>query len=186
MDTSVRNTPVLPDSECAISWSAVIAGALVAFSLSALFNLLNTGLGLVTFPNSFVALTTLSIGGYIWLILCGIIAMYLAGYVAGSINRHHHAGSACGGWLHGFLAWSLALLLFVIIASHFAQAGAHSLAAAQESTNLTVVGDHAITQERAVEAANMLGGVTLGVFFSFLLGAIAAGLGGYMGAKRGR
>jgi uncharacterized integral membrane protein len=186
MDTTVRSTPVSDSSRCAVSWSAIIAGALVAFSLSVLFNLLNTGLGLVTFPESFRALATLTIAGYLWLIICGIVAMFLAGFVAGKVYRHYSA-SPCGGGLHGFLAWSLALLLSVIIASHFASASAQSAAVANQSTHTDMairIGDRSLAEQRAEQAADILGGATLGIFFIFLIGAAAATAGGHFAAKK--
>lgn len=184
MDTSVRDNST--HHCCAVSWSAIIAGALVAFSLSVLFRLLNTGLGLVTFPESFHAPASLSILAYVWLIICAIVAMFCAGYVAGKIFRHH-SSSSCGGFIHGFLAWSLALLLSIMIAAHFAQAGAHVLAAnVAESTNVeaNATQNDATSEQRTEHAATVLGGVTLGIFFLFLIGAASASLGGYVGAKR--
>lgn len=183
MDTTVRSTPVSDSTRCAVSWSAIIAGALVAFSLSALFNLLNTGLGLVTFPESFRALATLTIAGYLWLIICGIVAMFLAGYVAGKIYSHYSA-TPCGGGLHGFLAWSLALLLSVMIASHFASASAQSTAVANQHDRNEIavhIGDKGLAAEHA---ADILGGATLGIFFIFLIGAAAATIGGHIAAKK--
>lgn len=186
MDTTVRSTTVSDSTNCAVSWSAIIAGALVAFSLSALFNLLNAGLGLVTFPESFHSLATLTIAGYIWLIICGIVAMFLAGYVAGKIYRHY-ALATCGGGLHGFLAWSLALLLSVIIASHFVSASAQSAAVANQNTRTDMavrIGDRGLAEQRAEQAAEALGGATLGIFFIFLIGAVAATAGGHIAAKK--
>lgn len=189
MDTPVRNNTVAGPNRCAVSWSAIFAGALVAFALSALFNLLNAGLGLVVFPESFRALTALSIAGYIWLIICGIIAMFIAGLVAGKVYRHY-SPSACGGGLHGFLAWSVALLLTVIVAAHFAHATAETAAAGAKenrtaiSTQVDENTDSETAKDRAENAADVLGGATLGVFFIFLLGAAAATAGGYVGARK--
>lgn len=181
MDTSVRSNTVVTDrSLCAVSWSAIIAGALVAFSLSTLFHLLNAGLGLVSFPESFRALTTVTIAGYIWLIVCGIIAMFLAGLVAGKIYRHF-SPSACSGALHGFLAWSLALLLSVFVAAHFVNSAAQVANANANANDITVrVGDRSVNEDRTEQAANVLGGASLGIFFVFLLGAAAATAGGYL------
>jgi hypothetical protein len=185
MDTSVRtNTTPVNTTGCAVSWSAIFAGALVAFSLSVLLNLLNTGLGLITFPSFLGAIATLSIGGYIWLLICGIVAMFIAGFVAGKVYRHFST-SSCGGALHGFLAWSLALLLSLVVVAHFLQAGAHTLAAAKETTSVNVdVADHTIDAQKTETAVTALGAVTTGVFFTFLLGAVAATFGGYIGSKR--
>jgi hypothetical protein len=168
-----------PRSCCLVSWSSIIAGALVAFSLSALLNLLNTGLGLMAFPETFRSMLGVSAGGYIWLIICAIVAMFLAGLVAGHLARHR--GGAYGA-LHGFLAWSLALLLTVTIAVHIiAPATAASQANADRAENSRMMDQQSVSQvEQAAEAA---GTATLGIFFIFLVGAISAGVGGFVGAK---
>lgn len=186
-DDKLARTP----GHCSLSWSAVIAGALVAFSLSVLFNLLNAGLGLVSFPESFRGFGVLSAGAYIWLIICAIVAMFIAGWVAGRIVRHF--AGACYGFLHGFLAWSLALLFTIFIAAHFAHAAAAAAAARSAVENRP---EAARVVERATapdtttadnvtieQAADIAGTTTLGIFFIFLLGALAAGVGGYVGAK---
>ncbi len=185
MDTVIRDDKLArTPGTCCVSWSAIIAGALVAFSLSALLNLLNAGLGLVAFPESFRALTGVTAAGYIWLVICGIIAMFLAGWVAGKIVRHY--AGACYGALHGFLAWSLALLLTVYLAAHFAHASAD--AADRTTVDNRVEATRIIDQHdaaRAEQAADVAGGITLGIFFIFLIGAAAATAGGYVGSKNG-
>jgi hypothetical protein len=183
--TVIDNTTVRP--HCGVCWSAIFAGALVAFALGALFNLLNTGLGLVTFPESFRASVALSIGGYIWLIICGIIAMFIAGFVAGKIFRRSTEGGSCGGFLHGFLAWSLALLLSLLIAAHFAHIAAPAFANAKtENTAVATNQNEAapLNQRELQQAADVLGGATLGIFIIFLIGALSAGVGGYVAARR--
>lgn len=184
MDTVRDNSISGARANCAVSWSAVIAGALVAFSLSVLFNMLNAGLGLVAFPESFRALGTLGMGGYFWLIICGIIAMFIAGWVAGKVYSFFSA-SSCGGVLHGFLAWSLALLISLIVAAHFAQASAQAAAAAKLDNRVdsTRSMEQPATTATTEDAADMLGSASLGIFFIFLLGAAAASVGGYVGAR---
>lgn len=181
-------TTIHKQGHCVISWSAIIAGALIAFALSALFNLFNAGLGFVVFPETFHVLTTLTITSYIWLIICGVIAMFIAGYATGKIMRCNSA-SPCNGFLHGFLAWSLALLLALTLASHFAQTAAQMTAATQVSSNTQ--SDMASSETPAdvssssqtTQSSQAVGGATIGLFLIFLFGALAAGLGGYFGVR---
>lgn len=186
MDTITRDEKLLhAPSGCGVSWSAVIAGALVAFSLSALFNLLNAGLGLVAFPESFHSLSV-SAGGYIWLLICSIILMFIAGWVAGKIGKRYCA--AVFGVLHGFLAWSLALLLAVFIAGHFARVGAEAADRVQAVSDSRVDAERILDRRdgvRAEQAADVAGTASIGLFCLFLVGAAAACVGGYVGAKNG-
>lgn len=190
MDTVIRDEKLTRTGFCLISWTAVIAGALIAFSLSALLNLLNAGLGLMAFPQNYHSMAGVTAGGYIWLILCGVIAMLIAGWVTGRIVRNQ--ANACHGLLHGFLAWSLALLVSLFLASHFAVAAAEALdkttaSTAVERPDATRVMDHDTTTPneaaRAEQAADNTGTATIGLFLVLLLGAIAACVGGYLGAK---
>ncbi len=200
MDTTIKDTRPLTDNKsscCIVSWSAIFAGALIAFSLSALFNLLNAGLGLVLFPETFHALLSLSVAGYIWLIICGIIALFIAGFITGKILRYYST-SPFNGMLHGFLAWSLALLVTVMLASHFATAAASQIpagvqvavdgtqSAQNETTSSSSTSDNMADNQHVAQESKAIGGATIGIFFIFLLSAIAAIIGGYLGTKTGR
>jgi hypothetical protein len=162
-----------------ISWSAIIAGALIAFSLSALFNMFNAGIGLITFPQLLRGLAEVGVGGYIWLLVCSIVAMFLAGLATGYIGRY--LDGACYGFLQGFIAWSLALLVTFIITIHLADIGAQVLSRVNPDNRVDV--SRVISQHNIAGAAQSGGSATLGVFFIFLVGAISAAVGGSIGAK---
>ncbi len=106
---------------CKVNWSAVIAGTLVAFGLGILFNLLNAGFGLINYPEVNHSLIGIGAGGYIWLLICSIITMFFAGWVAGGLANPHRP---CFAGIHGFLAWALALFLTVFFALHLTREAA--------------------------------------------------------------
>lgn len=182
MDTVIKDDKTC-HTNCFLSWSAIIAGALVAFSLSALCNLLNAGLGLVAFPESFRGMVGLGAAGYVWLIICGIIAMFIAGWVAGRIVKGRVA--ACFGLLHGFLAWSLALFITLYVAGHFVSNAAHAGISVDNRAEAARIIDQDMPRNDLTreDVANAAGTMSLGIFFIFLVGAMSAAVGGYVGAK---
>jgi len=102
----------------AVSWGAVIAGAVGATAVSLLLTLLGSGLGLsVISPWSInnPSLTTVAASALVWLIVVHWIGSAAGGYLAGRLR---------GGWTglhrdevvfrdttHGFLTWGIAVLL---------------------------------------------------------------------------
>lgn len=184
MNTVVREDNALNAhtlNRCSVSWSAIVAGALVAFSLGVIFNILNAGLGLVAFPETYRGLIGIGIGGYLWLLVCGIVSMFLAGFVSGILSRHLNT---CFGALHGFLAWSLALLLSFLLISQLAAAGTRALSNANARTVSVRITDGSNFRRFADETTDAAGTATIGIFFLLLVGAASAVTGGYMGAKK--
>ncbi|MBA2654681.1 MAG: hypothetical protein H0U71_06410 [Gammaproteobacteria bacterium] len=170
-----------------LSWQAIIAGALVALSLSFLIHTLNAGLGLSAFTTSSTGMLALGIGAMLWLILTGIVTMFVAGFVAGRLARRLNADPV-SGVLHGFLAWSLALVIGLVLAtsvisgvvSSSQQAGNAVQHITQQAASDR---DKALTPSKSTEnVANSAGVTALATFFVFLFGAAASGVGGYYGA----
>lgn len=92
-----------------ITWSAIFAGIVLALAIEALFNLLGLGLGLSAFTPDPDTLANLGVGSVIWLIISGIISMFIGGWVAGKL-------SGIEGTLHGLVVWGFAtLLIFMLI-----------------------------------------------------------------------
>lgn len=174
-----------------ISWSAIIAGALVALSLSFLIHMFNLGIGLSAFTTNRNGMLALAIGGMLWLLLTGIVTMFMSGWVAGKIASRY-TDKPCEGILHGFLSWSLALILALTLATNVAtgwitgsqETGNKVQAIAQQAATDT---GKAITPSRAGEkTANSAGVTALAGFLVFLFGAIASGVGGYYGVVGSR
>jgi len=113
----------------AVSWGAVIAGAVGATAVSLLLTLLGSGLGLsVISPWSInnPSLTSVAASALIWLIIVHWIGSAAGGYLAGRLR---------GGWTglhrdevlfrdttHGFLTWGIAVLLVAALSGIAASA----------------------------------------------------------------
>ncbi len=91
-----------------ISWGAILAGVVIALSIESLLNLLGIGLGLTAFTVDVDKIQNIGMGSIIWLILIGIIAMFIGGWAAG---RLANINLRLEGLLHGLAAWGLAMLL---------------------------------------------------------------------------
>ncbi|MCS5711290.1 hypothetical protein [Candidatus Berkiella aquae] len=129
-----------------INWSAVISGAMIAFGLTFLFNLLTLGIGLTIISTSEQGVRDLAFNGFIWSLIGGVIILFIAGWKTGKLIKLHPSDIAycheklnanlaqasapmevCKtkccyhGMTHGFLAWALYLiisLVFTFLLSH--------------------------------------------------------------------
>lgn len=114
-----------------VSWGAVIAGASAAAALSLILLALGAGLGLsAVSPWSTVGLSgaTIGKGAILWLILMEIMASSMGGYLAGRLRtkwqRIHTDEVYFRDTAHGFLAWSVG----VVITAAFLTSAAASMA----------------------------------------------------------
>lgn len=186
-----------------ISWSAIVVGTLVAIGLGFLFDLLNLGIGAAAYKTTGEGMAGLMIGGLIWLIICAIITMFIAGWVTGRFASHECGNCKAGvGVAHGFAMWSLALIITLIMAMHAgslipfythlpyvgvtqSSVTSDNTAAATNATSTTTTTTSSTdntapaTNENAStdNAAKAFGMATLSVFLIFLIGAIAACVG---------
>ena len=133
------DAPTVEASKSAVSWAAIIAGAVVAAAVSLILLALASGLGLASvspWPNSGVSLTTFSVMTAIGLIVVQWLASGLGGYVTGRL-RTKWAGTHTHevffrDTAHGFIMWALStVLVATLLASATASlvgAGAHGAA----------------------------------------------------------
>jgi hypothetical protein len=94
-----------------ISWGAVFAGATSVISVSILLGLLGAalGFGLVDAQSS----DPVSTAGWavgIWTALSLLISLAVGGFVSGYL-------AGAGGWTHGFLSWSVALVAALVLSA---------------------------------------------------------------------
>ena len=117
-------------AKSAVSWPAIIAGAVVATSASLLLLALGSGLGLIAaspWPGSGASAGTITTLGAIWLIAVQWIASGFGGYLTGRlrtkwVGTHNHE-VFFRDTAHGFVTWALAtLVLAVVIAAAVASA----------------------------------------------------------------
>lgn len=118
------NAPTVESSSSAVSWSAIIAGAVSAAALSVLLMLLGTGLGLTMvspWGNQGAGITTFAVSVAIWMIVTQWLSSALGGYMTGRLRARwvgvHTDETFFRDTAHGLLAWALATLLVVSMAS---------------------------------------------------------------------
>lgn len=105
-----------PDFMNRISWSAVIAGVLIAVLVQMLLTLLGLGIGLGTIDVAEERNPTagLGIGSAIWYIVSSLLALFTGGWIAGRLAS---APRLFDGMIHGALTWCLMTLLTVYLLS---------------------------------------------------------------------
>lgn len=95
-----------------ISWSAVLAGVLIAIVTQMLLSLLGLGIGLGTIDPVEEKNPTdgLGIGSAIWYIVSSLLSLFVGGWVAGRLAS---APRLFDGIIHGVLTWCLVTLLTI-------------------------------------------------------------------------
>jgi len=109
-------------SVSAVSWPAVIAGAVAAASTSLILIGLGSGLGLASispWSNAGISITTFSVVTAIWLIVVQWVSSGVGGYLTGRlrtkwVGTHTHE-VFFRDTAHGFLAWAVATLIVVLL-----------------------------------------------------------------------
>jgi hypothetical protein len=106
----------------AVSWGAVIAGAVAAAAVSLLLLLLGSGLGLTVispWSPSNPSLTAIAAATIIWLIVVHWIGSAVGGFLAGRLRATNAPQGAdevmFRDTAHGFVTWALAVLMVAVI-----------------------------------------------------------------------
>jgi dolichol kinase len=184
-----------------VSWSAVLAGAVVAVTVGAMLNLLGVALGaaaLNPFDLSRGDAEGFTAGAGVWVAIANALALFVGGFVASRAAKHsdHHRGI-----LNGLAVWALAFLLAILIATSTTAGGLTSvLNGAAERAPAARVADAMVpsaevgtdaspaipaqAREEVDNAADTTGTVALWAFLTMLLGAVAAILGGRYGSRK--
>jgi hypothetical protein len=122
-----------------VSWSAVLAGGFVTAALSLILLALGTGLGFASVSVwSGVGASASAIGtaAIFWLILIQILSASMGGYLAGRLRTKwtgiHTDEVYFRDTAHGFLAWSVAL---VVTAAFLASAATSLMGSAPDKSN---------------------------------------------------
>ncbi|MEI5678648.1 MULTISPECIES: hypothetical protein [unclassified Mesorhizobium] len=121
MQQTISSTEAVVPSESsssAVSWAAIIAGAVAASSLTLLLIVLGSGLGLSSvspWSGSGVSMTTFAVSTAIWLIIVQWFSSAFGGYIAGRLRTKwsgvHDDEIYFRDTAHGFLSWALATLV---------------------------------------------------------------------------
>lgn len=187
----------LTTDRAAISWRAVLAGAIVAIAVGAMFNLLGLALGAASLNpfsldrgdgEEFSALAG------IWVALSNLLGLLVGGFVA---SRVAQGTDGHRGLLLGLAVWALSFLFAIGIAGMTTAAGVSSVlngAAERAAVDERFAGpefadprDPALpppVRETAEDAADATGAMALWAFLTMLLGAVGAVLGARYGLKR--
>ena len=110
------------NSESAVSWGAIFAGAAAAASLALMLLMLGAGLGLTSispWENQGLAAGTVGIAAIAWLTFTQIVASGMGGYLAGRLRTKwvdtHTNEIYFRDTAHGFLTWAVALLVSAVL-----------------------------------------------------------------------
>ena len=131
--TTLHAVPLLPGElpmtnnsteSGAVSWGAVIAGAVGAAALSLVLIILGTGLGLSAvspWAHEGISSVTASVSTIVWITVVQLLASVLGGYLAGRLRSRwltvHLHEVFFRDTAHGFLAWAVATLLMASLLS---------------------------------------------------------------------
>lgn len=140
----IPRTPVVAESShSAVSWGAVIAGAVIGAALSAMLITGGTGLGFLAvspWQNDGASGGALATGTIVWLLLTHIIAYGVAGYVAGRLRTRWTDARGDEVYFrdtaHGLLVWALSFVVSLILLG----SAAASIISGTAKTGATLVG----------------------------------------------
>lgn len=111
----------------AVSWGAILAGAVASAALSLALLTAGAGLGFTSvspFANSGVSATTLGIAALAWLAFVHLLAMGAGGYLAGRLRTKsvgpHTPEVAMRDSAHGFLSWAVGSLVSAVLLASLA------------------------------------------------------------------
>jgi hypothetical protein len=95
-----------------ISWSAILAGVVLAMVVSLLLNLLGTAIGTATIDPMQEAnpLSGIGTGAGIWVVVSAVISLFVGGWAAGRLAQRE-------GAFHGLLVWASVSLITVYLVS---------------------------------------------------------------------
>jgi hypothetical protein len=118
MQAEIQPVSANVDTQSAVSWAAIAAGAVAAAALMLLLIALGSGLGLSAispWSNSGVSATTFKIGAGIYLVCIAVMSSAVGGYLAARLRTKwigvHTNEVFFRDTAHGFLAWAFATLL---------------------------------------------------------------------------
>jgi hypothetical protein len=172
-----------------VKWSAIFSGALVGVGLNFLLNLLALSLNLASFTLNAAGNLSFSLGGFLCFCIFAVIAMFTTGWIAGRLSPPLY--SPRWGVFFGFLAWSILLIITIIIITNMIQYAAFhanftaNLVAIRISNNTPMMTETFADLTHGLEYGKKI--LTLNALLTFILffvGSAASCWGGYLGLKR--
>jgi hypothetical protein len=143
----------------AVSWAAIIAGAVVAAAISLLLVALGTGLGFASvspWSNEGASATTFSVMTAVWLVIVQWFASGLGGYLTGRlrtkwVGTHDHE-VFFRDTAHGFVTWALATVITAIVVASAATA---AISGAARAASTVAAGAAAVGTSAATSSNSM-------------------------------
>ncbi|HKG55809.1 MAG TPA: hypothetical protein VKA85_00995 [Candidatus Limnocylindrales bacterium] len=165
-----------------VRWGPVVAGLVTALSVFLLLSLLALGLGVaaVNSTNSGNQTSTIGTAGTIVAAVIGILSFVIGGFVAG---RSAAVGGRGAGALNGFLVWALGVTAILLLGA----AGLGSLLGAAGDIFGQIQASNVNPGQVQVDpnqAADAVRNSALVATVSLAVPAIAAAIGGALGARR--
>jgi hypothetical protein len=122
-------------TKSAVSWAAIVAGAVAAAATTLILLLLGTGIGLSVISPWYGAgasAITVGVSAIIWLVVVQWLSSALGGFIAGRLRTkwvglHTHEVSF-RDTAHGFLAWCLASVVGAAVLASITASGVSGLA----------------------------------------------------------
>ncbi len=105
-----------------ISWAGVLAGAVVAIALGALFSVLGLAVGATAFNpfNLEHDARMLTIGGGLWIVFANLVALQIGGFIAARSARY---ADHTNGMFQGLTVWAVVLIAAMLMAGPSLSAG---------------------------------------------------------------
>ncbi len=130
MTDITSHAPVVRSSSMsAVSWGAILAGAVGSAAVSLMLLAAGAGLGFTSispWSNSGVTATTFGIAAVLWLALIQVLSMGFGGYIAGRLRTRsagpHTAEVGVRDTAHGFLAWAVGSIVGAVLLASTASA----------------------------------------------------------------
>jgi hypothetical protein len=152
-------------SQSAVSWAAVIGGAVAALGITLLLVELGSGIGLSSvspWSSANPTATTFTLLAAVWLIIVQWLSSAMGGYLAGRLRTKwvgvHSDEVFFRDTAHGFLAWALASVVVVAFA-------ASSVSSAVSAAGRAVSGTAATAAQAAASQPSAQNGYFLDVLF---------------------
>lgn len=179
-----------------LSWSAIFAGAVAGVGLNFLLNLLSLGLGISSFSIDSEGNTFFSFAGFLCFCLAAILAMFSTGWIAGKLTPVVVKARAFG-LLIGFIAWSMLLIMTIILITNMIQYAAFHSNFTSNLVAIKLTNDAPMLTETVadtrkksplhinIETRRKV--LTLNAFLTFVLffiGSLSGCMGGFLGYTR--
>ncbi|MCD6039982.1 MAG: hypothetical protein K0S27_1382 [Gammaproteobacteria bacterium] len=183
----MSNENITHTNECqCLAWKPIFAGALVATGLAFLLNLFSTAIGLTAFTINSEGAESIVLGGLLGAGVAMVVSLFAAGWLTGYLGQRHCNKRHLGA-LYGFLAWCLALIFAIFLASHaqeYLSFYGHFLSGTTDiiQANPVTSSSHLAVAVSDVSAKKLV--ISTYIIFSlFFLGAFACSLGGHCGMR---